>query len=413
MAKMPASFDSAFETYTVKEVLGEGGSGRVFLVTDEKGARLALKCLFPDRVSTEKRKRFKNEVDFCRNLDHPNVIRVLDSGLAILDKAKCPFYVMPLYPMTLRKLLDNGVRQEQVLSVFSQILNGVEAAHMSGVIHRDLKPENVLYDPNGKHVVVADFGIAHFEEEVIATMISTKATTKLANLRHSAPEQRVPGAKVDHRADIFSAGLILNEMFTKEVPQGTGYKLIASVAHQFSYLDPIVDRMIQQDPASRYSSIEEIKKELIARGNAFVALQQFKAKEREVVPSFTVDKVVPTTIQEVGDWKSNTLRIRLNNVPDFAWIQRFQQPRENFSSIGGAHPSQVQFNGDKASIYAEEHNVQAVIDLFKEHLRIADRGYQRDLEEAARREEQELRRQLTSEKEEAERRSRILKNVRF
>ncbi len=83
MAKMPASFDSAFEIYTVKGILGEGGSGRVFLVANEKGDALALKCLFPERVSTEKRKRFKNEVDFCRRLIHSNVIQVLDAGLAV------------------------------------------------------------------------------------------------------------------------------------------------------------------------------------------------------------------------------------------------------------------------------------------------------------------------------------------
>lgn len=305
-----------------------------------------------------------------------------------------------------------GVRQDQVLSLFSQILNGIEAAHKSGVIHRDLKPENILSDSNGEQLVVADFGIAHFEEEIIATTVSTKATTKLANLRYSAPEQRVPGAKVDHRADIFAVGLILNEMFTKEVPQGAGYKSIESVAQQFSYLDPIVAGMIQQDPASRYSSIEEIKKELIARGNTFVVLQQFKAKEREVVPLFAPDRVVPTAIQDV-DWKKNTLTIRLNRILEPGWTQRFQQPREGFTSLAGAHPSQVQFRGDKASIYAEEQSVQEVVNLFKQHLAIADRGYQRDLEEEARSREHELRQQLASEKQEAERRLRVLKNVRF
>lgn len=412
MAKMPEVFDSAFEMYTVKDILGEGGSGRVFLVTNEKGVSFALKCLFPDRVSTEKRKRFKNEVDFCSKLNHPNVIGVLDSGLVVLDKIKCPFYVMPVYPMTLRKLIEQGIGQDRVLSIFSQILNGVEAGHLSGVTHRDLKPENILYDLKEEKLAVADFGIAHFEEEIIATSISTKATTKLANLRYSAPEQRIPGSKVDRRADIFAAGLMLNEMFTREVPQGAGYKLIATVASQFSYLDPIVDRMIQQDPAARFSSLEEVKKELIARGNEFVVLQQLRAKEREVVPVSAVPETVPTTIMNV-DWQRDRLTIRVSKVPEPGWIRRFQQPRENFNSIGGAHPSQMQFSGDQVSMYADERSVQAIVNYFKQYLEMADRGYCRDLEQEARSREQEARQQLVKEREEIERRARVLKNLKY
>src|SRR5215467_2821708 len=137
MSNAPQSFDSAFETYSVIGVLGEGGSGRVFAVKNGNGNEFALKCLFPNRVSTEKRKRFKNEVDFCGKHQHPNIIRVLDSGLILWDGVKCPFYVMPLFPMTLRKLLEKGIASDRVLGLLNQILNGVEAAHLCGVTHRD------------------------------------------------------------------------------------------------------------------------------------------------------------------------------------------------------------------------------------------------------------------------------------
>jgi serine/threonine protein kinase len=109
-----------------------------------------------------------------------------------------------------------------VLPLFSGILDGVEAAHLLRVTHRDLKPENILCDEKSLPVV-ADFGIAHFEEDIIATAVKTPAGAKMANLSYSAPEQRMRGAAVDLRADIFALGLILNEMFTRSVPQGVGY----------------------------------------------------------------------------------------------------------------------------------------------------------------------------------------------
>lgn len=412
MSKAPESFDTTFETYSVTGVLGEGGAGRVFLVRDGSGTEYALKCLFPTRVTTEKKKRFRNEVTFCEKVKHLNIIRVVDAGVVLWDSVKCPFYVMPRYGMTLRVLLEKGVAHDRVLQIFSQIIDGVEAGHLYGVIHRDLKPENVLYDAKDDRLVIADFGIAHFEEDIIATTVSTKATTKLAILRYSAPEQRIPGAKADCRTDIFSLGLILNELFTNFVPQGAGYKTIASVASQYSYLDRLVDRMIQQDPSARFSTLEEVKKELISRCNDFVALQQLRAKEREVVPVSAVQGVESTKIMEV-DWKGNIHSIRLSRAPEADWIQRFQQPRENFTSIGGAHPAQVIFRSDKASIHAEEPNVQTIVDLFKNHLEIADRGYQRDLEAAARSRNQEQRQRLAMEREEAERRARVLASIKI
>ena len=209
MAKAPKVFETLSDTYAVTGVVGEGGSGRVFAVKDSAGAAYALKCLFPHLVTTQKRKRFKNEIDFCSKQRQPNLIQVIDFGLVAWEGAKVPFYVMPLLPMTLRRLLDQKLPSTRVLPLFSQVLDGVEAAHKLGVTHRDLKPENILYDTEHDRLLIADFGIAHFEEEIIATAVETKAADKLLNIRYSAPEQREKGAPVDLRADIFALGLIL------------------------------------------------------------------------------------------------------------------------------------------------------------------------------------------------------------
>ncbi len=142
----PKQFDTAFDTYKVIATIGEGGAGRVFSVSNESGESLALKCLSPDRITTERRKRFKNEIAFCSNYEHRNIIQVLDSGLSIIKSTKCPFYVMPKFPATLRQLLNEGIPREKTLLLFSQILDGIDAAHKMNTFHRDIKPENILYD---------------------------------------------------------------------------------------------------------------------------------------------------------------------------------------------------------------------------------------------------------------------------
>lgn len=412
MAKAPEIFESPFQTYSVNAVLGEGGSGRVFAVKDGDGQVFALKCLFPDRVTTERKKRFKNEIDFCSKYRHSNVIQVKDYGLAVWGGNKCPFYVMPIFPTTLRVIVDKKLPAERVLPLFNQVLNGVEAAHLLGVIHRDLKPENILYAPEGDLVVIVDFGIAHFTEDIIATPVETEATARMANLRYSAPEQRAKGTSVDLRADIFALGLILNEMFTGSVPQGAGYKTIGQVASNFAYLDPLVEKMIQQDPVARPASIEEIKKELIGSRNEFVTLQELDAKRREIVPAGAPPLIEPIQLSSV-DWKQGTLILKLNREPDRGWVARFQNPRGGHNAILGYGPENFEFQSNVASIGAEERLVQNIVNHFKTYIEKANVGYQEDRAAHAKKMEQEYRERLIRETAEAEARHRIIKNVKI
>jgi serine/threonine protein kinase len=411
MAKAPKDFETLSDTYSVTSVIGEGGSGRVFAVKDSTGVTYALKCLFPHLSTTQKRKRFKNEVDFCSKQVHPNLIQIKDSGLVLWDNAKAPFYVMPLLPATLRKLLEQKIPPAGALHLFAQILNGVEAAHLLGVVHRDLKPENILYDSEQDLLVIADFGIAHFQEELLATAVATKAGERLANLCYSAPEQRVKGASVDRRADIYALGLILNEMFTGAVPQGAGYRTIGAVVPEYTYLDALVDRMIQQAPDARPANLEEVKKELIGRKNEFVALQQLDAKRRKVVPANAPGRVVPVRLVGV-DWDGGTLTLQLDRVPEPGWVQRFQQPRQNYSFVGGADPPAFQFRGNIATVRAHENLAQEIINTFKQFLDMATRGYQEDLDAYAANNAREQRRNLELEVAEAEKRARILKSLK-
>ncbi len=341
MGSEPQEFESATERYTRTDILGEGGSGRVFRVADPSGKSYAIKVLRPELASGDRRRRFRNELNFLRKNRHQNVVSVVDEGLVKWGRAQAPFYVMPLYAGTLRSAMRAGLQADKVLPAYAQILDGVEAAHLLGIVHRDLKPENILFDKEG-HYAIADFGTAHFEEAELLTAVETKAQERLANFLYAAPEQRVRDTSVTAAADLFALGLILNEMFTGEVLQGTGFKRIGPIAAAYSYLDEIVDRLVQQPPAARHASVDELKKELIARKNNFVAQQTLDRAHEQVVPKFAPEVVEPVSL--VGaDWNAGVLRLELSRAPESGWVQRFRQPTEGYQSVMGAQPSQFMF----------------------------------------------------------------------
>ena len=347
--KKGETLKSAFETYTVESQIGAGGSGEVYLVHDSENGVHAAKILDPAKANTTRLKRFKNEIHFCTKNTHRNIIQVSASG--ITDRG-ATFYVMPHYPHTLRDLVTRGVPQEAVLPYFGQILDGVEAAHLQSVWHRDLKPENILVSDVSNSLVVADFGISHFEEEDLLTAVETKNDERLASFLYSAPEQRSRGLEVSSKADIYALGLILNEMFTGSVPQGTEFRKVSDVAREFSYLDGLNDMMLRQDPVQR-PSISDVKRELIARGNEFLAVQRLNSLKSEVIPDTEVDDpFIRHPIKMVAtDYRSGYLVFTLSATPPPLWIEAFHNPRaSSWGGYQGAGPEYFQIRGTEASV---------------------------------------------------------------
>jgi serine/threonine protein kinase len=302
-------FESAFAIYTTQEIIGEGGSGVVYKALDENSNIVAVKCLDLKKSTKEKQKRFRNEINFCLRNTHKNIVTITDYGVHAQGKENTMFYVMPYYPSTLRKLMDNKIKPEKALIYFSQILDGLEAAHLKSVWHRDLKPENILYDPLRDILVLADFGIAHFGEEFLKTSIETKKNTRLANFRYAAPEQRGSGEKVDQRTDLFSLGMILYEMYTGLLLQGTGHKRVGEVLPEYSYLDNLIENLTRQSPANRPVSIDEVKKNLIGHENDYISRQRLDQLSKTVVPETEIsDPLVinPIAILEV-DYQNGSL----------------------------------------------------------------------------------------------------------
>ena len=165
---------------------------------------------------------------------------------------------MPFYRRTLRTCIDEGLSPDQTIKIFIGLLKGLKTAHEKGVIHRDVKPENILIDERNGEPVLCDFGIAHFSPVEQATIVKTKPDDRLANFQYAAPEQRKKGGSAVFQSDVYSAALILNEMFTREVPQAEGYKTIGEVNPDYRYLDELFSQIYKQDPNERLYPVDVI-----------------------------------------------------------------------------------------------------------------------------------------------------------
>lgn len=384
--KKPKSLTTTFSEYNVLKAIGQGGNGFVYEI-EEDGELYAAKILEPSRVNKEKLKRFENEYRFCSRERHENIIHAHDHGLT---ENGAPFFVMPKFDGSIRDLIGQ-LNPNECFALIKHLLNGLEASHKYSVIHRDLKPENILYKDNINNIVLADFGIAEFGEEELYTAVETQDGSRLANFQYAAPEQRARGGNIDKTTDIYSLGLIIVELFTAELPLGKNHKTISSISEQYGYLDDIVEKMLQQSQNDRYQFVEEIKLDISARSNEYIASQKISELENIVIPAHEVDDEIvndPIRIVDVS-WEDGILNIHLNHHPNYQW-QRALQNMGGHSSVMGKGPEMFRFNDSKAIISADDdREAQRIIDHFKQWLPKAAQVYENKLRQDAKQQEQE------------------------
>jgi serine/threonine protein kinase len=411
MAKMTKIYETAFETYTVLRQVGSGGSGVVFLVKTSDGQDRALKVLDRSKTPRQKVKRFQNEIQFCQRQASERIVHVLDYGQAPDGSI---FYVMPYYASTLRDLIKKPLPMNERLSVYVQVLDSVEAAHLLGVFHRDIKPENLLYDCSTKQIVLADFGIARFKEDELLTIVETGPSERLANFAYAAPEQRIAGKAVNLPADVYALGLILNEMFTGEIPQGTGFRKIKDTAPDFAYLDELVDMMVQQRPEQRIQSVSKVKQELIARGTTFVNLQRLDTLKKQVVPESEVsDPIIadPIRVVEKVDWRDSTLALRLNQPINAKWEQCFRFRATSYSA--NFSDANISFTGDRVAIRVDEHFLAHGLQYLQQYIPAANEEYAAQVKQEHRQQIAQRRAELEKRVREQEARIRVLQKVQI
>ena len=136
-------------------------------------------------------RRFKNEISFLERNKHRNIVTVIDYGVSRGSELNGPFYVMRKYQSSLRPLMEKGIPPDGVLPLFSQILNGVEAAHMQGVVHRDLN-RRTFYSIRSRRPSQLQTSEFEITEDILATLVESTPEQRLANFLYAAPEQRTP-----------------------------------------------------------------------------------------------------------------------------------------------------------------------------------------------------------------------------
>jgi len=199
--------------YRVERLLGEGGFGQVYLAQDEQLQRLvAIKV--PHRrllTSPEDAEPYLAEARIVANLDHPNIVPVLDVG----STEQFPCYVVSKFieGSTLRNKLAAGtLSATELVELVATVAEALHYAHTKGVFHRDIKPGNILLHTSGKPYI-SDFGLALKEENV------GKGPRYCGTPSHMSPEQaRGEGHRLDGRSDIFSLGTVLYELLTGRRP---------------------------------------------------------------------------------------------------------------------------------------------------------------------------------------------------
>lgn len=261
------------QRYRTSELIGEGGMGVVYraldLTTDEAVAIKLLRSLLHGAGGSHA--RFQREIEIAKSLDHDHLVKVLDSGVW----RSSSYFVMELVEGdSLRDRVRRRPRAtpEDLLALIRQLCRGIHAMHEHGVVHRDLKPSNVLITTEGV-VKICDFGLALTEGVGLTRLTRTGAS--LGTPEYMAPEQ-IEGRRVDTRADIYSLGVVMYEAFTGELPfvgDSAGSIMMQHLNRAPLppssadpsvpvWLERIILRALEKDPARRFQSVEEIQSKL-------------------------------------------------------------------------------------------------------------------------------------------------------
>lgn len=259
----PALLAAAFPQYEIEALLGRGGMGAVYRARHRKlGRTVAIKVLLADHGEPEFTERFEREARALAQLDHPSIVGVHDIG----ETEHFCFLVMDHVDGTdLRRLMAQGqLTVQDALDWIPQICDALQYAHENGVVHRDIKPENVLIDQDGK-VRIADFGLAKVLAADGANPTLTRTMQGLGTPHYMAPEQLSAAGKVDHRADIYSLGVMLYELLTGELPIGR-FAPPSQKAKVGSRVDRAVLRTLESEPERRYQQASDLKADLAGTG---------------------------------------------------------------------------------------------------------------------------------------------------
>jgi serine/threonine protein kinase len=268
------------EGYEILGCLGEGGMGIVYLARQVSlDRKVAIKVMSPALLKDPSfGARFDREIAALVRLSHPHIVTIFDRGQSAAGHV---YYIMEYVEgkdggaaIDLERLIaDRCLNSERVRELMLQVVRALGFAHCEGIIHRDVKPSNILIDRHG-FAKVADFGIASMRAGPTIRHV-TVANQSVGTAIYISPEQQRDAASVDHRSDIYAAGVMLYQMLTGELPVA-GYeppsRVVAGLSPQW---DTVVAKALQQRPENRFADMQAFEAALRSIGQTAI---------REVTP---------------------------------------------------------------------------------------------------------------------------------
>ncbi len=252
----------ALPGYRLVRQLGQGGMATVYLAVQESVHReVALKVMSPflasDGSFTE---RFLREARIAAQLHHPNIVTVHDVGV----HESWHYIAMQYLPGG--KLSDRKLQQlpvSEALTIVRDIAQALAYAHEKGFVHRDVKPDNILFDEKGASCLT-DFGIARAAD----SNTQMTATGSIIGTPHYMSPEQARGRRVDHRADLYSLGIVLYQLLTGEVPYQSEESLTVCIMHVndplprlprcLAVLQPVLDRLLAKEPEERFADAQAL-----------------------------------------------------------------------------------------------------------------------------------------------------------
>ncbi len=270
---------SIFPELDILELIGRGGMGAVYKAREKQLDRLVALKILPPEIGREPAfaQRFAREAQAMAKLGHTNIVTIHSFGQRSAGELAAGgdlyFFIMEYVDgLSLRQLLDAGtVSPKEALAIVPQICDALQYAHDRGIVHRDIKPENILLNRAGQ-VKIADFGLAKLvgltasgaaDQTADAGSRGAPGVTQagekvMGTPQYMAPEQIERPRDVDHRADIYSLGVVFYQMLTGELPKGKfeppSRKVLIDVR-----LDEVVLKALQREPSRRYQQVSEVR----------------------------------------------------------------------------------------------------------------------------------------------------------